>query len=249
MAPGAFYKARTIELDNFFSEGITEIPDLCFIEAGNTGTLNTPASLRRIGNYAFYGNGAWTKQINLNEGLQEVGEYAFIGDNSDNMFTLRLDIPSTCLKLGRGAFSCLGIVYLNLPESLREIPYECFACDGLISSVTLPSSLRVIGDRAFAYAFSTEPINEFGEEVLPLKYLEIHEGVYKIGCEAFVEAGFETFKFPSTTKLVGADCLKKAVSGDILIAASTPPECYTLDGKNLTPIFSGLESHTLYVPV
>lgn len=242
----AFAYARFFFLENFLPEGLEDVPYGCFAVARFFHTINTPSTLKRIGDLAFSGGMMTLFDINLNEGLEEIGEYAFYAKDDSQIAVKELIIPSTCLTLNRASFRTVITKKLVLPEGLQVIPPECFMSTINVNELTLPKSLRYIGDEAFSYSLANKDSETLGPAI---KYLEIPEGVYYIGVEAFRRAGFDTFKFPSTTRQVGCGCLKDAVNGDILIAASTPPECIPHYQYPQEPIFRGLENHILYVPV
>ena len=60
--------------------------------------LNTPETLTRINDYAFYGS-----------------------------FIQYLTLPNTFQEFGRCSFLCCWLTAVNVPPSVREIPYGCFA--------------------------------------------------------------------------------------------------------------------------
>ena len=49
-----------------------------------------------------------------------------------------------------GAFKGLGITSIVLPDGITELPDECFRACGKLSSVTLPSNLRSMGEYCFS---------------------------------------------------------------------------------------------------
>jgi len=63
---------------------------------------------------------------------------------------LRITLPEGVVEIGEGAFANSGILQAILPEGLLKIGKNAFAGCQLLNSVTLPSSLCVVEDEAFA---------------------------------------------------------------------------------------------------
>lgn len=103
---------------------------------------------------------------------------------------------STCEYIGNNAFVSVYIDSLPLPNSLTEISSSAFyACSGL-KSLTLGSSLEIIGDRAFSFSAAElttlvipNSVREIGEyafaELTSLAALTVGEGVQAVGIGAF----------------------------------------------------------------
>ena len=81
-----------------------------------------------------------------------------------------------------------SILSLSIPDTITEIPYECF-CYGTFTSVSIPSSVETIGMRAFAYCTRLEQL------VLP-------EGLKTLKQSAFYECySLESVTLPSTIRI------------------------------------------------
>ena len=95
--------------------------------------------------------------------------------NLDNQ--AEITVPDTIeglpvISVGSGAFRTnRDVVRITLPETVREIGQEAFYQDFSLREISMPSDLRTIGDSAFAYCES-------------LKTLRIPAGVESIGTAA-----------------------------------------------------------------
>ena len=156
-------------------EGLTEIGDRAFAgcsgyydEAYHPLEFSFPASLKKIGNYAF----------------------------SSNMIQ-KLVLPATIESYGEGAFEMAGIEELVLPDNMKVVPDNMFWGNGL-KKVIIPDSVEKIGKGAFATNHELTSIQfgkslkEIGEEAFfcyksPLQELTIPANVQKIGKNAFGE--------------------------------------------------------------
>ena len=117
-----------------FEEGITHIGDYAFALRGSYGVgsaagvlekVTLPSTLKSIGTSAFHGRAAISR-LTLPEGLETLGDHAF----ARNGFT-QIDIPST----------------------VSEIGYECFAQPEHLSVVRFHGDAPVFdGDSIFRYA-------------------------------------------------------------------------------------------------
>lgn len=127
--------------------------------SSSTFSFVVPATVQKIGNYAFYGHyDAGVSSINFNEGLVEIGDYAF----SFNEKITSLVFPSTLRKIGSHAFwgnamdnddyiSPQGVITnVQFNNGLEEIGEGAFTNQYFKDTFTLPSSLKVLG----AYAFT-----------------------------------------------------------------------------------------------
>ena len=162
-----FYGSNNISTATFGSN-VTRIPAYLFYNA-NLASVSTSASI--IGDFAFYQN-ASLSSVTLGEGVQQIGKMAFYGAVGVN----RLTVPSTVTSMGMSAFgywsslkwvtwnakSCADFTSTSAPFSdmksvvsmsfggVTRIPaYLCYNLNK-ITSVTIPSSVTSIGDKAFS---------------------------------------------------------------------------------------------------
>ena len=145
-----------------------------------------------IGNYAFYYCEVCTS-IQLPSSLEEIGRNAFAGCTK----LTAINLPSKVKYLHNGAFggrsSALKTITLN--EGLEYIGPNAFPGLGnfSVTSVTIPSSVSVIGEKAF-YQVQKVVINEGVKSIKALSFVscntstqsfEIPNSVIEIGDGAF----------------------------------------------------------------
>ncbi|MCI9517935.1 MAG: leucine-rich repeat domain-containing protein [Clostridia bacterium] len=120
--------------------------------------ITFPKTLKFIGDAAFYGCGSLQK-VN---GLSEVEDITRISENGTYEHTLpeqmfydcsslkEVGLPSGLKKIGDSAFAyCSSLSSLQIPDEVEEIGFGAFMGCG-ITSVRLPSQLRVLGSAVFA---------------------------------------------------------------------------------------------------
>ncbi|MDE6370399.1 MAG: leucine-rich repeat domain-containing protein, partial [Duncaniella sp.] len=121
----AFYGTVALE-EVILPEGLETICDGAFGRTYSDATpsrlnkINFPASLRKIGKYAF--DGQELQSVVLNEGLEEIGEGAF--KTCDNL--RELTIPSTLKAIPVDAFYGIGVSKLTIPDNITELGTGAF---------------------------------------------------------------------------------------------------------------------------
>ena len=79
--------------------------------------------------------------------VEKIGEYAFLG----NERLVTVELPDSLLEIGARAFAdCDNLRNINLPPLLTTIGASAFENDGSISKIEFPESVQIIGDNAFA---------------------------------------------------------------------------------------------------
>ncbi|MBR6898077.1 MAG: leucine-rich repeat protein [Lachnospiraceae bacterium] len=102
------------------SEGLETIGTCAFLYTGLTGDIDLPSTVEKIGDMAFFGSPFITS---VSTGASTIGRYAF----------------SYCSALGE----------LELFEGVEEICEHAFS-DTPVAYITLPDTLRIIGESAFS---------------------------------------------------------------------------------------------------
>lgn len=130
---------------------VTHIDDKAFYSCGFSGELNIPENLTTIGSWAFRKNNF--TRINFNPNIKIIGEMAF----------------SECGRLTGN---------LNFPEGIVSIESKAFSMCGMVESLSIPSSLQVLGQGSFAYCYNLNQIVSNSTEP-PIIHSDTFSGVAK----------------------------------------------------------------------
>ncbi|MBR3358600.1 MAG: leucine-rich repeat domain-containing protein [Solobacterium sp.] len=105
-------------------------------------------------------------------------------------------LPDTVRVIGEGVFSNTivfpgykNVVKLIIPEGVEEIQ-RCAFCYSDLEEIVLPSTLKIIGERAF-------------QRCRNLKSITIPDGVTKIARGVFTESGLEEIRLPKGLQEIG----------------------------------------------
>lgn len=171
-----------VKINEQYLRAMTEIviPDGATIIRGNAFdschavSVTVPDSVTIIENNAFQ-YCEELKTIKIGDGLTSIGEQAFNGCSAFETAT----VPAiACSHIGKGN---LKSVTVTSGESIGDYAFDnCI----LLENVSLPESLKSIGERAFANC--------------PLKSIIIPNSVEKIGEYAFDNCPIETAELPSS---------------------------------------------------
>lgn len=172
---------------------------------GTSGVLNIPASIHgipveEIGYRAFFQNEVLT-EVTLPEGLKRIGDRAFMYTNVGNM-----TLPSTLEVIEEGAFSqMVNLTAVEVPASVKELPYMVFANDTNLVSVTLHEGLETLGGDVFYGCGLTEivlpdSLTQVGQSVFQnctnLTKATLPSGMTTIPSGFFFNTGFTELVIP-----------------------------------------------------
>ncbi len=141
--PWAKWKAQI--KNAVISNGVTAIGDKLFYECTNLETVSLPATLKKIGGWAFNGCSS-LREVTLPEGLTDIAWYAFC----DCKTLKEMIFPNSVKTIGASALSgCNHITNVKLPLGLEVVEYYLFRyCHGL-REITIPNTVKEIGGGAF----------------------------------------------------------------------------------------------------
>lgn len=171
------------------SNGITVIPNSAFAFCEKLESINIPESVKNIEEYAFNGCSNLAN-ITIPNSVISIGVYAFY-----DCGLYSITIPGSVTTIGKGAFEGCQLKSLTLLEGVETIEEGAFANCKELSEVSLPNSLKIIGDIAFL-------------SCKRLISITIPENVTSIGVAAFSDK--QTSQGGKT--ISGEDCLKKVIS-------------------------------------
>ena len=154
----------------FLGDSIYCIMDRAFYDCANITTIIIPENVRIIGNEAFKGCSKLTT-INIPENVRTIGIEAFKGCSK----LTTINIPNNVTDIGRDAFIGTtwynnqpnGVLYINavaytfkgempknstivIKEGANIINKEAFKGNQNLKTIKLPSSIKAIGNYAFA---------------------------------------------------------------------------------------------------
>ena len=119
--------------------------------------IELPFTIGYIG-YGAFSNCQWLESIEWpdgNEWLYSIGEVAFYNCGQ----LLHFQIPKTVEEIGERAFYRSGLQSVDFEEGnpyITSIPKECFRESGIVN-LTLPPTIREIGEYAFADCAALNP--------------------------------------------------------------------------------------------
>ena len=143
-------------------------------------------------------------KVSLDDGITSVGAYAF--------------------------YNYLNLTEARLPDSVEVIDVSAFDYDWTLRTITVPASLKYVGERAFYNTLLWEPEN-----------LIFPEGCEYIGDEAFHSAlkSGGIVSLPSTLKYLGSQSFTNAYLSDFVVSPENGAYCsenhaiYTKDRKEI----------------
>ena len=122
---------------------ITSIAAGAFLGVENLDSINIPASVTEIGDFAFVRTKI--KKIALPEGITELKRYTFQYCES----LQKIELPESLNKIGLGALSHCAFNEVVIPERVTIIDDYAFDCNERLEKVTIGRSVRNIGYAAF----------------------------------------------------------------------------------------------------
>ena len=175
---------------------VTKIPKSGFESCSNLNSIVIPNTVNDIGIRAFY----------QCRHLQSV------------------TLPENLTLLESSTFNeCIELQSITLPETLIAINSSCFSrCRALSGTLTIPASVRTIGQWAF---YDCHSLNE----------IILNEGLESIGDDAFMnDLGYvneyiSTITIPSTVSFIGRNFLNYKNLSNIFVEDNNPNYC-DLDG-------------------
>ena len=155
---GAFDNCVGIERVVIEENSIEVIPDLLFNYCTAIQSVTINAEITSIGKQAF-SNCTALKSITIPISISSIGDYAFY-----KCTALKTASITGAYTIGEFAFSECGITSIVLPSRLVTIPVGAFELCPSLATVTIPTSVKYIHNRAFSGCESLTKIIYKGTE-------------------------------------------------------------------------------------
>jgi len=176
---GDIFQIRTnlVNLRSLDLSGTTlendSIPDNAFMNMTSLYSITLPASIQKIGNYAFSGCTSLSGNIPISDSIKYIGNNAFEKCRS---LVGTLNLSKNLKTINPYSFSdCIGLSgALQIPISVNSIgDYAFSGCSGLYGELILPQTVTSIGQYAFSSCHSFT-----GNLILPNSITEIKNGTF-----------------------------------------------------------------------
>ncbi len=221
-------------------DGVTSIGDWAFGDCISLASIKLPDGVKSIGDWAFNGCSSLTS-INIPDSVISIGTYAF----SETPF---LSSQTTTVKYaGNWAVDCdydAATATMTIKNGTIGIANNAFYMNKNLTSISIPDSVKSIGDLAFNGCSSLTSINfpdsvtnigEFAFSGTPLLYNQTdtvkYVGKWAISCDKDVTT--------ATIKSGTMGLADKAFSGCKSLASVTIPDSMTSIGND---VFNSCES-------
>ena len=218
---GAFSGCRSLQ-DVTIPESVTELGGYAFQGCKSLTAVAIPGSVFEVPEAAFARSGL--QSVTMHEGIIAVGESAFCECES----LTDVELPSSLIKIDEEAFSdCKALSVIELPQGVANICDHAFDSCAL-REVTLPASVKTIGDFAFSYCGDlskltlSKGLESIGRGAFyrctALQDLTIPEGVTGLGDDAFAYCtALKGLSIPGTVKYIGETAFYDCPGLEVLI--------------------------------
>ncbi|MBR4321243.1 BspA family leucine-rich repeat surface protein [Treponema sp.] len=124
--------------------------------------LTIPATVTKIGSFAFQGSNVKSIAFEENSALTELGSDVFYGCSK----LASISLPDTVSKVGGECIfnECTSLKTFKVPESLNELTYLFFGSCTSLESVELPAGLTTIENNVFSDCSALDFIYFWGTE-------------------------------------------------------------------------------------
>ena len=184
----AFYSCSRLKEVKLPADGALKSIGSCAFKNCYVPSISLPASLKTIGEEAFYNSGLTSVTFAENSSLQTIGSYAFY---NTNLTTVKLPDNGTLKTIDYSAFyDCYYLTSINIPEGITTIEGTTFYNCSKLNSISLPSTLTTINGSAFSGCSSLTSIS------LPIKLATIGE-------YAFSSSGLTELHLPAAIRSIG----------------------------------------------
>ena len=203
-------------------EGVTEVGSNAFMDCPSLRSVTLPNSLKMVGEGAFKGCDSLTA-LTITGNMEQINPDAFSGCTINEVSVLIGDLAKYCTANNTHLLPGTKHLYfggeelteLVIPEGVTEVGSNAFVGCPSLRSVTLPNSLKMVGEGAFkessieqvTFSKATTAIEkEAFAHCRSLREIDFCEGLTSIGESAFRGCDIRTVVIPNsvTTLLAGA---------------------------------------------
>ncbi len=140
--------------DTYDGLPVTEIKTNAFEGHYSIRSIYVPASVKKIGGYAFYQSSISTIKFASGSQLEEVGYYAF---RESKLKSVKL--PEGTKKVGEYAFAfCENMTKAEFPQSITDLGAHCFWKSNALKEVVILSPELTIADSVFIQCNGLETV-------------------------------------------------------------------------------------------
>ena len=240
---------KSVQLPN----DLMNIEQSAFMSSTQLENITIPASVINIGVYAFVGCSSLT-DINVSRESHSYTSIDGVLYTHDGTTLIQYPIGRTDTEyviedgtqiIGDGSFmNCSSITKITIPEGVVMLGPYSFEGTGL-KSVTLPSTVEVLGSCAFWKCINLYEVNlndnlaEMGEAVFglceSLKRIDIPNGIKFLELGAFIDCtSLEDVKLPNTLSDIGVGAFEGCTSLESITIPDSTNVIFSLAFNNCT---------------
>lgn len=204
-------------------EGVVRIEERAFMDNKALKSIRLPKSLKIIGEYAFFNNTKLTS-VTIPDGVEVIQGGAFAGCSRLKSVKLGKNVrelgdSARCLHPGHdrrddyGVFiDCVQLSRVVFNKKLEKIGDHAFCCCERLKTVTIPDTVKEIGECAFLWAGlkrvdlpnNLKSISERAFSYTPVEKISLPRSVSIIDREAFSHCTkLKSAKIPGVTSIEG----------------------------------------------
>lgn len=236
-----FFSLQEIEANTFenftklksiiIPQGVDYIDDYAFKNCKQLSSISLPKGMYRIGKKVFDDTLYYKDTANWQNGVLYIDTYLIKATNDINYsYTIK---QGTTVIADDAFYGNSALESISIPDSVIGIGKYAFATTENLYDITIPSSVRYLGENAFGRSEILSAVLPDGISILPngvfsgcrsLYQCSIPTSVTTIGSDAFKGCGFTTIIIPENVTRIGNNAFD---SNDELILvtckAPTPP--------------------------
>lgn len=206
----AFNNCSSLSGSLYLPGTLTYLGQYSFSNCGLSGKLILPSNLEYIGLSAFYAAGDFVGDLVIPEKINILYESTF----ADSGFTGTLFLNNIRV-LGASCFSSCDISgEIIIPEGVAEMPRHCFYGCYKITSVVLPTTIKIIGESAFSAMSNGLRLNQIN---FPNGLVAIHRNAFW-GCN-----NLQSFEFPATLQTIQTEAFSGCWNVNKVICRAIEP--------------------------